>query len=254
VTWTHDTCSPDAHLLIQVRLKEGSTPSEVLLKIKERKAVLEATLLAHFGYHAVQVLDVISSTSRRLSDQVAVVLPPGWVVSLEAVLLLHGAPVMPGAAGLAQALQKAFSDAGASLQIESATLQAKVLETPANTPNTSPDRNTAEDSSSALIIVSAGSGAAAVLLATACGWLLWSSRNKRAVGQGAPGKPESAAAQGDLEGGTTKEDEIQDEKIKEKTDHSDGMDSVSTGTPASQTDFESDSVTPTTSDAQDVSM
>jgi len=134
-------------------------------------------------------------------------------VSFAAVLLLHGAPVMPGAAGLAQALQKAFSDAGASLQIESAALQ----ETPANTPNTSPDTNTAEDSSSMLIFVLAGSAAAALLLAIVCGRLLWSSRNKRTAGQGAPGKTESAAAQGNVEGGTTKEDEIQD-KNKEYSD------------------------------------
>jgi len=249
MTWTHDTCSPDAHLSFDVRLSEDSAQSEVLPKIKEHKAVLEATLLTHFGYPAVQVLDVISSTSRRLGDQA-----PG-VASFAAVLLLHGAPATPGAPGLAKALQKAFEDAGASLQIESAALQAatKVLETPASTPVTSPNRNTVEDSSSALVIVLVGSGLAALLMATACGWLVWSSRKKMAASKAAPGKTESAAAHGDLEGATTK-DEIQDEKLKEKTDHSDGMDSASTGTPASQADLENFPVTPTSSDAQDAFM
>merc|ERR1711865_919315 len=110
-------------------------------------------------------------------------------------------------------------------------------ETPASTPVTSPSRNTVEDPSSAIVIVLIGSGLAALLMATACGWLVWSSRKKMAASQAASGKTESAAAHGDLEGATTK-DVIQDEKLKEKTDHSDGMDSASTGTPASQADLE----------------
>mmetsp|Transcript_45196 Transcript_45196/g.79568 ORF Transcript_45196/g.79568 Transcript_45196/m.79568 type:complete len:524 (-) Transcript_45196:236-1807(-) len=220
LTRVEDSCTTDGKLKMHVRLSNSNTVDDVLKKLEQSKDVLENAFADYFGYGAAQLVKFIN-TGRRLAE--------GELSAVTATVMVFGTPKMTTVGDLGQALQKALSDAGAGVQIESAEMDW-TSEPIGSFPSSRKRRPSDDDDDDkrllTIILVSVGIAAVLVFFIV-CGFMLRSKAKLPAENK--TQKCTVCPQVQDLEGAVVKGDKVKDEK-----DGSWEMESVSTATPDSE--------------------